>query len=124
VSLVFELPLPANLNGSGWGGHYRKKTAGQEKYYTLLDTLVMAKRLPRAPAERWQQVTGECEVRTCPIMDQDNANRRMKWVWDWLQSRGYLTNDRNVRCVVVPVASKRKDQGITLVLREVSDAAP
>jgi hypothetical protein len=115
VRLTFELPLPPRLDASGWGGHWRKKHEAKKKYWDLLDTLVTVRRLPR-PLARWPKVQGTAEVRTCPIMDEDNAYRRLKWVWDWLQSRGYLVNDREVRCKVTPVASKRKEQGITLTI--------
>jgi hypothetical protein len=114
----FDLPLPPNLNGSGWGGTHWAKERAKKKYWTQLDTLVAIRRLPRAPLVKLGKVQSIAEVRTCPIMDEDNAHRRMKWIWDWLQSRGYIVNDRDVRCDLTPVYSKRKEQGITLTVSE------
>lgn len=120
--LVFEFPLPPNLNRPGWGGHWGTKSRAQRQYWELLDALVMAKQLPKPPSplQPWANVVGTAEMRTCPVMDQDNANRRMKWVWDWLQSRAYLVNDRDVRCDVIPMASTRKGAKIVLTLTEVA----
>lgn len=123
-SLRFDFPLPPNPNQGGgqrWGQHWAAGRKQKEKYWELLDTFVTLKRLPRAPRRPWARAQGTARVRTCPIMDQDNAEARLKWVWDWLESRGYLENDRAVRCDVAPEASPRKDQGVTLTLEEVPD---
>jgi hypothetical protein len=116
--LTFDLPLPPNLNASGWGGRHWRRTKAQEDYYDQLDLLLAIRRLPPRPRRRIKQAEAVATLRSCPVMDQDNAHRRMKWVWDWLQSRGYIVNDREVRCELTPVASGRKNQGITLIIEE------
>jgi hypothetical protein len=51
-------------------------------------------------------------------MDHDNAHARLKWVLDWLQTRGYMANDRDLRYQLENKTAPRKEAGITLVLRE------
>jgi hypothetical protein len=121
--LTFELPLPPNLNGTGWRTTAFTLERAKKKYWKRLDDLYLTRQIPWAPppAHRLNQVHAVATVRTCPVMDQDNAHRRMKWVWDWLQSRGYIVNDRAVRCDLTPVASGRKNQGITLTIEEAPD---
>lgn len=116
--MTFEFPIPENPNSNKLRGrHWRVRYNLEIKYWEHLDMLVACRLLPRtAIGQPWDRATGKAVLRTCPVMDQDNASHRMKWVWDWLQSRGYIVNDRDVRCDVTPVASKRKEQGVTLEL--------
>lgn len=119
VRRVFELPLPENPNGSALrGAHWSKIRKAKHAYWNHLDVLVMARRLPGPPERPMAALIGTADVRTWRQMDQDNGNARMKFVWDWLQKRGYIVNDRAVRCQLNPRSVPRKEVGITLTLEE------
>jgi hypothetical protein len=77
----------------------------------------MAKENPK-PISRWAKAEAEIQMRTWRQMDQDNASARLKWVLDWLESRGYVANDKDVRYTLDCRTAQRADLGITLVLRE------
>jgi hypothetical protein len=114
--LVFELPLPpniANKGGRGWKG----KHFGRVRYFELLDTLVTLKQNPK-PVTRWVKAEASIQMRTWRATDKDNANARLKPVLDWLQTRGYIVNDRDLEYELDRRVASRKDLGITLVLRE------
>jgi hypothetical protein len=96
--LVFELPLPDNVANGRM--HWRAKAKRKAAYYDQLDALEMI------------------EMRTVRRMDHDNAHARLKWVLDWLQTRGYMANDRDLRYQLDNKTAPRKEAGITLVLRE------
>lgn len=49
-------------------------------------------------------------------MDADNAVARMKCPLDWLQSRRYIVNDRDLTLTVKAETASRDACGITLTL--------
>jgi hypothetical protein len=120
--LVFELPLPpANVNArGGWkGSHFRRK-----RYWQQCDNTVTLKKNPLPPYPRpWLRAQAVIELRTFNPMDQDNAEARLKDALDWLQSRGYVVNDRHLTYSLTQRVD-RKNRGLTLTLEEVPDAAP
>lgn len=118
TALVFELPLPVNTNskGSHWAGrHYRRKA-----YWEQLDNLVTLKQNPGAPRAPWTRAEATVEMRTYRTADTDNCHARLKNVLDWLQTRGYIVNDRDLRYTLTTRTAPRDDLGITLTLREVA----
>lgn len=118
VSLVFELPLPENLGNSRL--HWRRKHAAKKAYWALLDTLVMAKELPRPPRVPYLKCEAEIQMRTWRRMDLDNAHSRVKWLNDFLQSRGYIADDKHLTYQLDLRTATRADLGVTIVLRELA----
>lgn len=116
MSLLFEFPLPENLGNHRM--HWRAKNARKKEYYAALDALVTLKHNPRPPTTPWEKAEAEIQMRTLRRMDQDNAHSRLKWVRDWLETRGYIVNDRDLTYQLNAVTAKRVDLGITVVLRE------
>ena len=119
TDLVFELPLPPNLGNSR--AHWRLKARQKTDFYVVCDARVVVKgwHVPR-PVEGmpWAKPVAEITMRTARAMDHDNAHARLKWVLDWLQTRGYIVNDRDLRYQLENKTAPRKEVGITLVLRE------
>jgi hypothetical protein len=114
--IVFEFPLPDNLaNGRT---HWRVKAKRKTEYMSALDMLMFGEMLPGPPLVSLVKPVAEIEMRTVRAMDHDNAHARLKWVLDWLQTRGYIVNDRDLRYQLDNKTSPRKEVGITLVLRE------
>jgi hypothetical protein len=116
TDLVFELPLPDNVANGRM--HWRAKATRKAAYYAILDTHAFAKWLPKPPAVPLVKPVAEITMRTARAMDHDNAHARLKWVLDWLQTRGYIVNDRDLRYQLENKTAPRKEVGITLVLRE------
>ena len=116
--LVFEIPLPENSPNRK--SHWAVKRKTRLAYWDLLDALVMAKQLPKPPVKPWSKATATVEMRTWRKMDQDNANGRLKDLNDWLQTRGYLVNDRDFDYQLCVKTAGRADLGITMVLREIA----
>lgn len=112
--LIFELPLPENLANSR--AHWATKDRARRDYWRVLDLHVMAKRLPRPPAVPWPRARVAATLRTVRQMDADNAAARCKWPLDWLQSRGYIVNDRDITLTVAAETAARDACGITLAL--------
>lgn len=119
--LVFEFPLPAN-RGNARFGHFYAQHRSKKKYWELLDTLAMAKRIPRAPQRPYPQAAAEIVLRTYRPMDQDNSHARVKDVLDWLRTRGYLVDDNPAAFsyTLTCAPAKLADCGITLRLTELS----
>src|SRR3954471_20842159 len=90
----FEFPLPLNLANSRmhWRMKHRKKLA----YWELLDALVMAKKIPKAPATPIVKPEAHITMRTWRRCDTDGAHSRLKWTFDFLETRGYIVNDRDL----------------------------
>jgi hypothetical protein len=114
--LVFELPLPDNVANGRM--HWRAKAKRKAAYYDQLDALEMCRLIPKKIATPLTRPVAEIEMRTVRRMDHDNAHARLKWVLDWLQTRGYMANDRDLRYQLENKTAPRKEAGITLVLRE------
>jgi hypothetical protein len=114
--LVFELPLPDNVANGRM--HWRAKASRKKAYYALLDIFQGAKgMIPEPPAMPLTKPVAEITMRTARAMDHDNAHARLKWVLDWLQTRGYIVNDRDLRYQLENTTAPRKEVGITLILR-------
>ena len=116
MEMTFELPLPTNSPNQK--AHWAKKRKARLAYWELLDHLVTVRRLPDPPKKPMVKATATVEMRTWRQMDKDNANGRLKDLNDWLQTRGYLVNDRDFDYTLSYRTAPRKELGITLVLRE------
>ena len=114
--LVFELPLPDNVANERM--HWRVKAERKEAYYSALDMLMFGELLPGPPLIPLVKPEAEIQMRTVRQMDHDNAHARLKWVLDWLQTRGYIVNDRDLRYQLDNKTAPKKQVGITLILRD------
>lgn len=112
--LVFEFPLPANIANSRM--HWAVKLKAKKAYWATLDALVMARKNPKPPQDAWQEASAGVVMRTFREMDADNATARLKWCLDWLETRGYVQNDRDVAVQVETEVAPLKLCGITLAL--------
>jgi hypothetical protein len=120
--LIFELPLPENIANARL--HWAKKDRQRRAYFEALDAWVTLRRLPKPPKAPWLTAIATVELRTLQVMDADNAHARTKWCFDWLQTRGYIMNDRDVVRTVEPTAAGSRTRcGITLTLEPLSRAA-
>lgn len=92
----FTLPMPpqrANARG-GWRVHHRLKGA----YWKRLDAIQLCAHdgweAPPPPREPATRATARATMYLHNPMDPFNCGARLKWVEDWLVTRGYLLDDR------------------------------
>jgi hypothetical protein len=117
MTLRFDLPLPANLGNARL--HWRAKHRAKKAYWAELDTLVLVKRLPKAPTAPLPKARIAVHFRTYNRMDRDNLVARFKWVGDWLTSRGYIVDDQDgvLEWAGMPTQEiDRTEQGIDITL--------
>lgn len=108
-ALAFTCPVPpnkANARGAWQRGHFARKG-----YWTVLDTLVMVKRIPRAPAEPLATASVAVHLALYNPMDPDNLTARVKDLLDWLVRRGYLAGDtaKHIALTVTQETNRRRD---------------
>jgi len=118
VKLTF--PLPVNLANSRL--HHFVKHSKRKAYWRLLDGLLTLGRLPEPPHRPWVRVEATVTYYVWNRMDQGNAMNRLKWIEDWLTSRGYLVDDReeNLAYTGLPrqlINRKKGQQRVELELR-------
>jgi hypothetical protein len=116
--LVFTLPLPVNLANTSFG-HWAMKHRKRKEYWEALDVGVLFKPFPRARLDVVMYHTHDT--------DRDNREARLKWVLDWLTSRGYLVDDADAhlergeiavhRCRTIP------ERRLVLTLTPIAEAA-
>ena len=90
-SLVFVLPLPANMGNRR--GHWSNTYRAKKDYWASLDAGVLVKRLPRPPARPFTKARLDAEIHHTHDTDSDNREARLKHALDWLTSRGYIVDD-------------------------------
>ena len=112
--MKFDLPLPANLGNARM--HWAAKNRAKKYYWAALDYMVNLGQLPKPPRTPYRQAHAWIQLRTWRLMDRDNGHARIKWVLDWLQTRGYVMNDKWVTYDLDVIASPRKEVGITMTL--------
>ncbi len=110
----YEFPLPLNLANSRL--HWAEKNRKRQEYFTHLDTLVLLKKLPKPPVKPWGKAQAIVSLRSARLMDQDNRHARLKWIWDWLESRGYLEDDKMLDYSLTHNAVPRKHVGVHICL--------
>ena len=70
---------------------HREKKA----YWKRCDNLMYFPDFPLAPEDGpMEGVTISATWYVRNLMDEDNAVARLKWVLDWLKTRGYIVDDR------------------------------
>ena len=92
ASLVFVLPLPVNLANARFG-HWSNLHRTKTQYWNTLDLMAMAKRVPRKPAAPMMRSLMDVEIHHTHDCDHTNRETRVKWVEDWLTTRGYIVDD-------------------------------
>jgi hypothetical protein len=124
--LVFTLPLPVNLANTSFG-HWAVKHKARKAYWESLDVGVTFKRLPCAPQRPYSRARLDVAMYHTHDTDRDNREARLKWVLDWLTSRGYLVDDADAhlergeiavhRCRTIP------ERRLVLTLTPLAEAA-
>ena len=115
--MKFVLPLPVNLANSRihWATKHKRKL----EYWAELDLLMMLKRIPPTPPEPFASVSlAHTWYLYGTPMDEGNSYNRLKWVEDWLVTRGYLVDDKsdNVHLLRPVQYIDRKNQRLELIL--------
>ncbi len=114
--LCFRFPMPPNIGNARM--HWRTKDRERKAYFAALDGLQLTKQVPPPPAVPLVAPRIAVVMTLGNRMDHDNAMSRLKWPVDWLQSRGYLKNDRDLQWVALPaqVVSRAVPAGVEITL--------
>lgn len=93
--MKFTFALPLNLLNNQ-GMHWRKRNKIKREWYENADMLALVKFNPQPPAKPWEKARIKAHFYVWSKMDCiDNLPARMKWVMDWMVTRGYLTDDKD-----------------------------
>ena len=125
VRLRLVLPLPPNRANAR--GHWRKAHREKKAYWSEVDQLAMTRKIPRPPVEPWSRAELSAHLYVWNEFDEDNAVSLLKWIQDWLVSRGYVAGDRrkNLRLAGVPEQTiDRENPRVEIVVRPIADATP
>lgn len=97
-ALKLVVPMPPNFsNPAARASRNPFAINGRKRrYWEMLDRLVHAALIPPPPTPCFGAVNVTSTMFVGGRMDRDNSVSRHKWVFDWLQDRGYLHNDRLV----------------------------
>ncbi len=106
MRFVLTVPLPPNrANARGhWSVHHRM----QRRYWKYLDEIQALAHngfsVPRPPREPLDHAHATAVLYVWAEMDEGNALNRIKWLEDWLVTRGYLVDDkrRNLHWAGIP----------------------
>ena len=88
--MKFTFPMPVNLANSRL--HWRSKHKLKKAYWDRCDMLQLIGKLP-PPGQPLRQANATVHFYTHNLMDESNAMARLKWIEDWLVTRGYLVVD-------------------------------
>lgn len=104
--LTFVFPLPENLANARM--HWAVKNLKRRDFFDSCDARQNAGLLPPPPKQPFQKVVvvNEC-LYLAGHMDDDNAAHRVKWIWDWLKTRGYIADDRKKNIVRMEYPKQR-----------------
>lgn len=109
------LPLPANLGNARL--HWAQKHRAKNAYWKRCDERQLVGLVPPPPPGPLNQARLTITLYTHNPMDPSNAVARVKWVEDWLVTRGYITDD-SARHIQLEVGQKidRRDPRCEITL--------
>ena len=110
--------MPENLANARL--HWRKKNALRKAYFEDCDYLQAIGVLPSPPAVPFAAPRIRSLMYLGARMDTDNAMARHKWPLDYLQTRGYIVNDRALDWRTFPeqVVGRRDRYAIIITLTD------
>jgi hypothetical protein len=89
--LRFTFPLPPNIANARM--HWRVKLRAKKDFFANADTMQMFGDFPPPPKQRISKARIRAKVYAWNKGDTGNVMNRMKWIEDWLVTRGYLEDD-------------------------------
>lgn len=105
--LTLVLPMPENIANARM--HWRVKHKAKKDYFEMCDDRQRVGLIVAPPRLK----IGRADVRSVMYlgshMDADNAMARHKWPLDWLQSRGYIVNDKHLTWTTLPAQFVKRD---------------
>ena len=122
TELRITVPMPRSVaNASGRSRHWRTVAREKRAYLNVLDALQMGRLIPEVPALPLRRVQITATMYVGGRHDQDNLVSRCKWPLDWIASRGFVGNDRDIEWHSFPtqIIKRGQDYRIEFVLREV-----
>jgi hypothetical protein len=116
--MIFELPLPPNTGNQR--GHWRTRERQKKDFWKACDNLQYFPDFPYPPRSPMERVTIQATWFVHNRMDPDGAVFRLKYVLDWLRTRGYIADDREANVTLLPPVQHidRKSKRLVLEVLE------
>lgn len=110
--------MPTNIANGRM--HWRVKHNAKVAYWETLDLLLAAKQIAPPPKHPLGHPRIAAVMTLGNRMDADNAMARLKWPCDWLQSRGYIANDKHLEWAGLPtqIVTRKQPASITLTFSD------
>lgn len=114
------LPLPPNLANARL--HWAQKLRVKKRYYRDADERQLVGLVPPPPPEPMRSAVVSVHLHVHNRLDKDNLYARLKYLLDWLVTRGYLANDDpdTIRDLMVRQSIERSDKRAEVTLQEAS----
>lgn len=115
--MKLTMPLPPNVANARW--HWAQRVRAKTRYYRACDERQNVGLIPAPPRFPFEHVTLSAAFYVHNFMDADNAFARLKFVQDWLVTRGYLVDDSPAHLTLEPITQEvdRKNKRLELLLR-------
>lgn len=121
TTIRLTVPMPPNMaNGRV---HWRAKHRARRDYMNRLDELQGAGVIPAPPLSPLARPILSSVMHVGAKHDLDNAVARHKYALDWLQTRGYIVNDRELEWHAFPRQIVKRGQDYRLELTLIERAA-
>jgi hypothetical protein len=115
------LPMPPNASNRASGrGHWRTIHREKKQYMALCDALQSGGMIPPPPEVPFRLPLLSSTMHVGAKHDLDNAVSRHKSAIDWLATRGYIVNDRDLEWHAFPrqIIKRGAEYRLELVLTE------
>ena len=121
TTLTFQMPLPPNQGNRR--GHWRVGWQAKKDFYAACDARQNVSLLPAPPSEPWDAATLSAHFYVHNLSDPDNLHARLKFVQDWLVTRGYIVDDSPAHLTLVTATQEidRKDKRLHVTLAQDSE---
>lgn len=104
-TMTFVFPMPPLMTNQV--RHWRVTARRKKAFNAQCDVMQQLGQLPPPPAQPWGKAVASAVMHLGSAMDNDNAGARLKFVWDWLKTRGYIADDRRKNLVLPSYPEQR-----------------
>lgn len=125
-TIRLSMPMPPNILNSGRvRAHWSRVYGMKKRYYQDCDARQQLGIIPAPPLTPFRRTVAGVTMRLGNPMDDDNAMGRLKWVWDWLKTRGYILDDRRKNLsqgIPRQIIERGNPPSVFLTLTEITEA--
>lgn len=105
MRLVMDMPLNVANSSQHWAVRARAKKA----YYVAQDRRQLLGLIEPPPSRPMKYARLAAHFYAWSLMDDDNRTARLKFVCDWLKTRGYIVDDKP-SCLTITAVTQEIDR--------------